>query len=123
MFGGIKQRIKIKIFTDSKTLLESIGSTHQIQEKILRQSIQDMKDVLEDGHVESLCWLDGEVDMVANVLTKECKRNPFLDIIVIEDKFLKVLNEDNIVRCVDGEVRILNKCNKSKEKNAEPMHG
>ena len=126
LFGESKQRIPIKLFTDSKPMLESIGSTHQIGEKILRQSIQDMKDVLETGQVASFSWLDGDVNMVADVLTKECRWNPFLDVIMVENNFPPVFTKDNIVMSVEGEVKMMNKRNKFMENNgssAEPMTG
>ena len=70
MFGGYTKKIKIKLFTDSKPLLELISSTHQIEERLLRSSIKDMKDRLADGSITSFSWLDGERDMMADVLTK-----------------------------------------------------
>jgi hypothetical protein len=40
LFGTYKQRILIRMFTDSKTLLESAGSIHQVEEKMLRNCIR-----------------------------------------------------------------------------------
>ena len=44
-------RIRTRLFTDSRPLLESIGSSSQIEEKNLRQSIMYFKQALESGDV------------------------------------------------------------------------
>jgi hypothetical protein len=36
LFGDNKKKIWIKLFTDSKPMLESISSKHQVEEKLLR---------------------------------------------------------------------------------------
>ena len=43
--------VRTRIFTDSRPLLESIGSSGQIEEKNLRQSIKYLKQSLENGDV------------------------------------------------------------------------
>ena len=43
--------VKTRIFTDSRPLLESIGSSGQIEEKQLRQSVAYLKQELEDGEM------------------------------------------------------------------------
>ena len=98
---------------DSKPLLESISSTHQVEEKLLRNSITDMKDSLYEKIVTSFSWLDGEKDMVADVMTKECKDNKDLSDIVMKNKWRNVFNEDNVVKNKDGEIRMFNRKNKT----------
>ena len=66
--------IPVKLFTDSRPTLESIASTKQITTKLLRNDIQDFKDRLYNGEIESFSWLDTN-DMIADVLTKEVKDN------------------------------------------------
>merc|ERR1711905_11230 len=39
LYGNKGRKLPIKLFTDSKPLLESISSTHQVEEKMLRNSI------------------------------------------------------------------------------------
>ena len=48
----MNRKIPLKIFMDSRPLLESIGSTSQIEEKALRQLIASLKQSIEDGDVE-----------------------------------------------------------------------
>merc|ERR1712090_84812 len=49
--------LKVKEFTDSRPLLESLGSSGQIEEKLLRQSIASLKQCLEEGEVEQYSWI------------------------------------------------------------------
>jgi len=44
-------RIETKIYTDSRPLLESIGSSGQIEEKAPRQLVVSLKQMLEDGEI------------------------------------------------------------------------
>ena len=43
--------VRTRIFTDSRPLLESIGSSGQIEEKNLRQSVMFLKQSLERGDI------------------------------------------------------------------------
>ena len=112
LFGKRDKKLPIKLFTDSKPLLESISSTHQVEEKMLRNSITDMKDSLYENRVESFSWLDGEKDMVADVMTKVSKDSQDLSDIVLKNKWRNVFNEDNVVKNKDGEIRMFNRKNK-----------
>ena len=58
-----------RMFTDSRPLLDSIGSSRQIEEKNLRNLIAAMKQSLEDGEVEDYSWITGE-EMVADMFRK-----------------------------------------------------
>ena len=78
----------------------------------MRNSITDMKDSLYENIVTSFSWLDGEKDMVADVMTKECKDNQDLSDIVLKNKWRNVFNEDNVVKHKDGEIRMYNRKNK-----------
>ena len=51
LYGRKEKKVPIKLYTDSKPLLESISSTHQVEEKLLRNSITDMKDSLYENIV------------------------------------------------------------------------
>ena len=112
MFGDKKRKLPIKLFTDSKPLLESISSTHQVEEKMLRNSITDMKDALYEKRITSYSWLDGEKDMVADMMTKVSKDSQDLSDIVLKNKWRNVFNEDNVVKNKDGEIRMFNRKNK-----------
>ena len=112
LYGKGDKKLPIKLFTDSKPLLESISSTHQVEEKMLRNSITDMKDSLYENRVESFSWLDGETDMVADVMTKVSKDSQDLSDIVLKNRWRNVFNEDNVVKNKDGEIRMFNRRNK-----------
>ena len=112
LFGKTGKKLPIKLFTDSKPLLESISSTHQVEEKMLRNSITDMKDSLYENRVTSFSWLDGEKDMVADVMTKVSKDNQDLSDIVVHNRWRNVFNEDNVVKNKDREIRMFNRKNK-----------
>ena len=50
----LRDSIKLKVFTDSWPLLESIGSSNQVAEKALRLSVAFLKKNLEDEEVSLL---------------------------------------------------------------------
>ena len=112
LFGKYEKKIPIKLYTDSLPMLESAGSTKQVEERLLRNSIQEMKDMLIEGCIESYSWLDGERAMIADVLTKECKWNEDLEMIMQENEFKFASHEDNLVEYKDGEIRLINKTEK-----------
>ena len=113
LFGSYRKKIPVNLFSDSKPLLESVGSTHQIDDRLLRSSISDMKDSLYGGEVTSFSWLHGQTEMVSDCLTKECKPNEDLEDIIWKSKWKHAFSRKNLVRCCDGEIRIWNRCNKN----------
>ena len=60
----------MEVFTDLRPLLESIGSSSQISEKALRQTIAFLKQALEGRSVEQCSWIEGK-EIVADIFTKE----------------------------------------------------
>ena len=109
-------KIPLKLFTDSRLLLESIGSTSQIEEKTLRQSVAYIKQALEDKEIESLSWIIG-TEIAADIFTKEGSKRETLDEIIKENIFKQAHNEDNFVEYKDGEIKIKNLTTKTKLKN------
>ena len=107
MYGQKNGKIPVKLFTDSRPTLESIASTKQITTKLLRNDIQDFKDRLYDGEIESFSWLD-TTDMIADVLTKEVKENKDLCDLIENSKLRIAHNEDAVVKAVGLELRLLN---------------
>ena len=65
----MNRKIQTRIFTDSQPLLESIGSSGQIEEKALRQSVASLKQMLEEGEISRYSWIEGK-EIVADVFTK-----------------------------------------------------
>ena len=51
LFREYKKRIKVCLFTDLESSLESIASCRQIERKTLRQTVVDLKERLVDGAV------------------------------------------------------------------------
>ena len=98
----IKNRMPVKIFTDSLATLESVASTHQVERRLMRSSIADLKQKLEENEVESYGWLQDE-DMVADILTKDMRDKFGLDEIIKENRFRCVTSSDNTVTAEGGE--------------------
>ena len=99
--------LKVKEFTDSRPLLESLGSSGQIEEKLLRQSIASLKQCLEEGEVEQYSWISGK-EIVADIFTKQGSERSTLDEILSKNEFRHSLSTDNIVTFEDGEIKIAN---------------
>ena len=57
LFGDYRQRIPVRIYTDSEPSLESIASTKQIERKSLRMTVQELKERLMEGDVRSYQWI------------------------------------------------------------------
>ena len=107
IFGDYRKRIKVRLFTDSESTLESIASSKQIERKTLRQTVVDLKERLVDGNIYSYSWLSTQ-DMMADMMTKEMKLLVNLENAIME----KVLNLQqplvNEVRAIGTEIRMNN---------------
>ena len=99
--------------------MESIGSSGQIEEKALRQSVAYLKQGLEDEDVMAYSWIQGE-EKVADILTKQGSKCEALDEILMRNEFKHAQTEDNIVTFEGDEFKIRNRVTK-KEKEAEKM--
>ena len=55
--------MNVRILTDSEPTLESIASTKQIERKALRIVVQEMKDKLRDGDINSYQWVSTKKHM------------------------------------------------------------
>ena len=60
----LKDHAKLKVFSDSRPLLESIGSSKQVEEKSLYQPVVFLKQNLEGEEVKSFAWIGGK-DIIA----------------------------------------------------------
>ena len=74
LFGDYRQRIPVRIYTDSEPSLESIASTKQIERKSLRMTVQELKERLMEGDVGSYQWIPTK-EMWSDGLTKEIEKN------------------------------------------------
>ena len=108
----INMKIETRIFTDSKPLLESIGSSGQIEEKALRQSIALLKQMLEDDEIGQYSWIEGS-EIVADVFTKPGSKREVLDEIIQKNEFRNAQSVDNIVMIEKDEIVIKNLVNKA----------
>ena len=65
----LNAEIKVRVFTDSRPFLETLGSTSQVTEKGLRKAVAYLNDHLKLGSVERYAWIQGK-DIIADILTK-----------------------------------------------------
>ena len=70
LFGNVACTIPLHIYTDSKPLLDSIASTKQVEQRLLRNTMTDLKEKLERGLVTGYSWVDNR-SITADMLTKE----------------------------------------------------
>ena len=111
--------MKVRLFTDPRLLLVSIGSSGQIEEKVLRQSVAYLKQGLEDEDVMAYSWIPGK-EIVTDILPKQGSRHEALDEVLIRNEFKHAWTEDNIVIYEEDEFRIRNLVTK-KENEAQKM--
>ena len=103
---GDTSSIKVKLFTDSLGSLESVTSTHQVERRMMRSDIADLKQKLETREIFSrYCWLQDK-NILADILTKERKEKFGLDNLLKENKLSVLKTEDNCVKCEEGEIMI-----------------
>ena len=100
-------RVETRMFTDSRPLLESLGSSGQVEEKLLRQSVAALKQNLEDAEVDRFSWIPG-TEIVADIFTKQGSVRKSLEEIVTWNEFRHAQTEDNLVVYEDGEIKIKN---------------
>ena len=62
--------MRVIIKCDSMGLKETLNSTHQIEEKMLRPVVQNIKDLLTRGFIETVKWVPTE-ECQADLLTKK----------------------------------------------------
>merc|ERR1712112_484379 len=70
LYGDYRKRMNVRILTDSEPTLKSIASTKQVERKALRMVVQEMKDKLRDGDINSYQWVSTK-NIWADRLTKE----------------------------------------------------
>ena len=63
-------QIEVKAVTDNKGLWENLNNTRQCEEKLLRNSIALIKEMIDRSEVKTVEWVDTH-DMLADALTKK----------------------------------------------------
>ena len=101
------------MFTDTKSMLESVASSKQIVTKTLRTVIMDLKERLLSGEITSIAWLPTK-NMWADLLTKETKLPEALEDILIKNVMDIEDTSINEVKAHGQEVRMTNILNRMK---------
>ena len=70
-------QIPVEAFTDSKSLWESLHNTRQCEEKLLRNSIAGMKELIELKIVKDVHWVP-TAEQLADCMTKYGKKADWL---------------------------------------------
>ena len=107
LFGSCQSKIPVKIYTDSLPLLESIASTRQVDQRLLRNTMTDLKQKLVDGDVSVYSWIPTKA-MTADVLTKEGGDIENVLEVVRENLFREANSEQNMVVYSDSEMMMKN---------------
>ena len=105
MLLGIE--MKVKLFTDSRPLLESLGSSGQVEEKTLRQSIASLKQNLEDEDIAQFSWIPGS-EIIADIFTKQGSERKALEERTQKNVFRHSLSADNAVIYENEEIKLRN---------------
>ena len=111
LFGDHKGRIPVKVFSDSKPLLETLGSTKKIENTDLIPDIRYLKDKLMNDEMESYAWLRSEENL-ADIFTKDMKENQEVRDLFIWNKFKNGASENNMVVKDGMELKMVNPVNR-----------
>ena len=71
------EQIPVHAFTDSKSLWESLHNTRQCEEKLLRNSIASMKELIDLKMMEDVLWVPTSLQL-ADCMTKSAKNSDWL---------------------------------------------
>ena len=107
LFGKSEVRIPVKVYTDSLPLLESIASSRQVIQRLLRNTMNDLKQKLIDGDVQSYSWIDTK-SMIADILTKEGGEIEAILEVIPENTFKKSNSCQNMVVFKENEMMLQN---------------
>ena len=71
------KQIPVHAFTDSKSLWESLHNTRQCEEKLLRNSIASMKELIDLKMMKDVLWVPASLQL-ADCMTKSAKNSDLL---------------------------------------------
>ena len=80
------KQIEVEAVTDNKSLWENLNNTRQCEDKMLRNAIALIKEMVECTEVKTVEWVDTH-DMLADALTKKGGN----------DSWIKELLKSNII--------------------------
>ena len=115
LYGDYRKRMDVRILTDSEPTLESIASTKQIERKGLRMVVQEMKDKLRDGEIDSYQWVSTK-QIWADGLTKEMPMTEGVRTLLKTGRCDMVSEDINKVICHNDEIKMLNIRNRRQER-------
>ena len=105
LYGDVRGKIKICLFTDSESTLECVASSKQVDRKTFRMIIVNLKERLTKGDITSYAWLPTE-RMWVDLLTKEKRLLQQLeDVLMMNDMDLGD-TEVNEVKAFGQDVRM-----------------
>ena len=107
IFGDYRKRIKVRLFTDSESTLESIASLKQIERNTLRQTVVNLKERLVDGDIYSYSWLPTK-NMWADIMTKEMKLPSSLEDVILKNVMDLPKPLVNEVKAVGTKIHMMN---------------
>ena len=103
----LNERIGVKIYMDSRLLLETLGSISQVAEKALRQLVTYLKQSLKKEETMDYSWIEGE-EIGADVFTKQESARDALEEIVKRNKFRHAKTRDNLLVFENDEFKVRN---------------
>ena len=71
------KQVKVEALTDNKGLWENLNNTRQCDEKLLRNSIALMKEMVEKGEVKTIDWVETS-KMLADIMTKQGRNGAWM---------------------------------------------
>ena len=95
-FGGDGRKIPVVVFSDHLGLLESVASTHEVERRVMRQYVYNLKRQLMLGRIHSFNWTPTEYQL-ADVLTKEKVCGDMLDGVIAKNRCYQVVDRHNAV--------------------------
>ena len=107
LFGDVNHVIPLQVYTDSRPFLDSVASTKQVEQRLLRNTMADLKRKLESKQVKSYSWIDTKA-MTADILTKEGSDIENMLEVIREGVFRKAHSCLNMVIFKDGEMMMVN---------------
>ena len=111
LFGDHAGQIPVKVFSDSKPLLETLGSTKRIENTDLIPEIRYLKDKWMNGEVESYAWLRSEENL-ADIFMKEMKESQEVRDLFMWNVFKNGAREANMVVKDGSELKMINSMNR-----------
>ena len=73
--------IPVRAFTDSKSLVDSMGSCKQVVEGAMRLVVEKLKEHVKEGHVKEIAWIEGARNWVDGFTKKSVDMSELVTIL------------------------------------------